>query len=205
MIARMEEATVRRRLDSRRVTGVVAAAAVGLVVAVVVWLVLDLTDDETTRPAAQPPATAAPAPAATALQPAVVSEAELRRLATVAGVPVYWAGTRSGTSLEVSRGTDGSFFVRYLPDGRSAGDARPALTVATYPRADGFDEVTGAAARADASSFELPGGGLAVADTSTRTNVHLAFPGRAYQVEVFSPVADVARRLVASGAVSPLG
>src|SRR6185436_16228570 len=98
MIARMEEATVRRRLDSRRVTGVVAAAAVGLVVAVVVWLVLDLTDDETTPPAA------------TELQPAVVSETELRRLATVAGVPVYWAGTRSGTSLEVSRGTDGSFF-----------------------------------------------------------------------------------------------
>jgi len=204
MIARMEEATVRRRLDSRRVTGVVAAAAVGLVVAVVVWLVLDLTDDETTPPAAQP-AAAAPAPAATALQPAVVSETELRRLATVAGVPVYWAGTRSGTSLEVSRGTDGSFFVRYLPDGRRAGDARPALTVATYPRADGFDEVTGAAARADASSFELPGGGLAVADTSTRTNVHLAFPDRAYQVEVFSPVAGAARRLVASGAVSPLG
>src|SRR6185436_17908967 len=103
MIARMEEATVRRRLDSRRVTGVVAAAAVGLVVAVVVWLVLDLTDDETTPPAAQP--------AAAALQPAVVSETELRRLATVAGVPVYWAGIRSGTSLEVSRGTDGSFFV----------------------------------------------------------------------------------------------
>jgi hypothetical protein len=200
----MEGATVRRGFNARRAAGVVAAAAVGLVVAVVVWLVLDLTDDERTQPAVQPVAVA-PAPATTALEPALVSEAELRRLAAVAGVQVYWAGRRPGTSLEVSRGTDASFFVRYLPVDREAGDPRPALTVATYPRNGGYDEVTGAASREDASSFRLPGGGLAVADTSTRTNVHLAFPGRAYQVEVFAPAAGVARRLVASGAVGPLG
>jgi len=94
--------------------------------------------------------------------------------------------------------------VRYLPRDREAGDGRPALTVATYPRTDGFGEVTGAAAREGASSFELPGGGLAVIDPEAETNVHFAFPERAYQVEVFAPTEGLARQLVESGAVTQL-
>jgi hypothetical protein len=187
-----------RTLDERRAAGIVAAVAVGLVIAVGTWLVLDRGDDARTE------ATVAPAPTATALQPALVSADELRRLAQVAGAPVFWAGTRPDTSLEVSRGTDGSFFVRYLPPGREAGDGRPALTVATYPRADGFGEVQGAAARDDATSFELPAGGLAVVDDAASTNVHFAYPEQPYQVEVYSPSEGVARQLVEAGAVAEL-
>ena len=36
------------------------------------------------------------------------------------------------------------------------------------------------------------------------TNVHLAFPGEAYQVEVFSPEGDLALRLVSNGKIQPV-
>lgn len=204
MIARVRRAVLSRIPTENRTAGAVAAVAVALVVAAGVWLLLDSDDEAAPAPTTNTAVTGGATTART-IAPALVSAAELRRLAAVAPVPVYWAGARPGTSLEVSRRADGAFFVRYLPGGRPAGDGRPALTVATYPRADGFGEIQGAADRPGADTFSLPGGGVAVYERSSPTNVHFAFPGQPYQVEVYSPSRDLARRLVAAGGVMRLG
>jgi hypothetical protein len=185
-----------------------ALIAVGLAGAFIAWLLVGRDDDElalgTSGTIAQTAtaATTAP-PAAFAVEPTLVSPEQLRGLAARNEIPVYWAGLRAGTRLEVSSRSDGTFYVRYLPAGVQAGDEGPALTVATYPRANGFAEVR-RAARRGTKTIPLPGGGLAVYDASGSTNVHLAYPHEPYQVEVFSPRLDVARGLVVSGAVQPL-
>ena len=133
--------------------------------------------------------------------PEIASLADLRALAD-SGETFYWAGVRSGTQIELAA-SDGTVFIRYLPPGEPAGSTAPALTVATYPRANAFDEVSRAAEDADATQLELPRGGLAVAGGTGGTNVHLAYPGQPYQVEVYSPRVGEALRLVANGTVRP--
>jgi hypothetical protein len=185
-----------------------ALIAVGLAGAFIAWLLVDRDDDEpglgTSAAIAQTGTAATTGPAAAfAVEPRLVSPEQLRGLAARNEIPVYWAGVRAGTRLEVSSRSDGTFYVRYLPSGVPPGDDGPALTVATYPRAHGFAEVQ-RAARPGTKTIRLPGGGIAVYDASGSTNVHLAYPDEPYQVEVFSPRLDVARGLVASGAVQPL-
>ena len=55
----------------------------------------------------------------------------------------------------------------------------------------------------DGTELALPRGGLAVAGESGGTNVHLAYPGQPYQVEVYSPLVGEALRLVGNGTVRP--
>ena len=81
---------------------------------------------------------------------------------------------------------------------------QPHLTVATYARPNGYAEVQAAAKNEGSRSLELDGGGLAVYDSKAPTNVHVAFPGQAYQIEVFSPENDLALRLVTNGKVRPV-
>jgi hypothetical protein len=95
-------------------------------------------------------------------------------------------------------------FVRYLPAGTAAGDMQPHLTVATYARPNGFAEIQAAAKNPKAKTIDLEGGGIAVYDPAVPTNVHLAYAEDAYQVEVFSPDAGVALRLVTKGAIRPV-
>jgi hypothetical protein len=192
--------TSRRRFGVR----IGALLAVGLAGAFVTWIAIAREDDDP-PPATSPVTTASAtgtAPLLT-LEPTLLSPGELRRLVAAKPTPVFWVGRRSGVQIEASGRTDGTFYVRYLPSGWQAGDGRATLTIATYPRANGFAEVR-RSARDGATSFRLPGGGLAVHEAGAATNVHFAYPGQAYQVEVFAPRAGVARRLVASGAVRPL-
>jgi hypothetical protein len=185
-----------------------AVLAVGLAGAFLAWVLVDRDDDEAVRGMSPPIAETTPPDttgtvAAPAVEPILVDPDQLRGLAARNAIPVYWAGRRAGTSIEVSSRTDGTFYVRYLPPGVPPGDEGPALTVATYPRANGFAEVR-RAARKGTKTMRLPGGGLAVYGSGDSRNVHLAYPGEPYQVEVFSPRLDAARALVASGAVQPL-
>ena len=76
--------------------------------------------------------------------------------------------------------------------------------MATYARPNGFAEVQAASKNDGILSLKLENGGLAVYDPSAPTNVHFAYPGEAYQVEVFSPDDGVAMRLVANGKVRPV-
>ena len=137
--------------------------------------------------------------------PALVSQAQLERLAGSVDHPVYWAGPKSGYSYELTNTTDGRIFVRYLPNGVRAGDPRPNfLVVGTYAQPGGFPDLKRVAKRHGSVSFGLDGGGLAVFNTSRPTSVYFGYPGKASQVEVYSPSGDTARRLVLGGMILPI-
>jgi hypothetical protein len=135
----------------------------------------------------------------------LVSQAQLERLPEVVGHPVYWAGPRNGFSYELTRTINGRTFVRYLPSGVPAGDARPDfLVVGTYPRPGSFAVLERAANRPRSVSVKLPGRGLMVFASDKPKSVYLGYPGSEYQVEVFAPSSSTARRLVLSGAIAPI-
>ena len=92
--------------------------------------------------------------------------------------------------------------MRYLPLGVKAGAPEGKyLIVATYPFPKAFAALQ---AVAHGSQIGLPGGGIAVVDQAYPKSVHLAYPGVAYQVEVFDPSPARARQVAVSGDVQPV-
>jgi len=135
-----------------------------------------------------------------------VSVVELTRVSGSIGHPIYWAGSRSGQTYELSQTQDGRVYIRYLPRGTKIGDPKPNyLTVGTYPQAKAFATLKATAKKQGAPTIELRGGGLAFADKERPTSVYLAYPGSAYQIEVYHPSAARARALVTSGEIVPVG
>jgi hypothetical protein len=171
-----------------------AVIAVGLAAAFVAWLVL-ARDSDSTNPARTT--------TVAELKPSLVSLDELRDLAGESDAPLYWAGARQGRDYEVTRTNGGTTYLRYLRDGIPAGDPEPQLTVVTYSLPNALARLR-AGRPGRSTRIPLDGGGLAVIDPSRPTNVHLAYPGQAVQVEVFAPEPGLARQLVESGAVRPL-
>ncbi len=132
------------------------------------------------------------------------SESELRDFAASSSHPVYWAGPRNGQTYELTRTSDGRVFVRYLPEGVKAGDPRPEfLTVGTYPRARAYAELRRAAKAPGATSRQISQGGIAVLSKGS-SSVYFGYPDAAYQVEVYAPGPDAARKLVLGGQVVPI-
>ena len=165
-------------------------AAVGLAAFLVGWLALGRGGD---------------APQASANGASAASESELKAVADSASHPVYWAGPREGQTYELTQTTNGFVYVRYLPEGTEVGDPRSRfLTVATYPRAGAFAELKRAAKAEGAVSLEIERGGLAVFNKARPTSVYLGYPDARYQVEVYHPSPDEARRLALSGQVVPV-
>ena len=128
----------------------------------------------------------------------VVSVTELRDSATAAGHPVYWAGERPGSELELTETEDGSFYVRYLSGGAEPGDERPIfLTVGTYPVPDAIGAVRRSAREAQVDPKKLPDGGLAFVPPTNTSSVYVAYPGSDYQIEIYHPdpatALDIAR------------
>lgn len=56
-----------------------------------------------------------------------------------------------------------------------------------------------------AVGLRLPGGGVGLFRPRHPTNIYVAFPGSNYQVEVYSPKSEGARRLVAAGKLQAAG
>jgi hypothetical protein len=168
-----------------------ALIAVGLAAFLIAWVAMNRSDD------APPPAAGSGASAA--------SESELRAFADSVSHPVYWAGPKEGYTYELTQTTDGLVYVRYLPEGTDVGDTRSQfLTVGTYPRTGAFAELQRAAKAKGAVSLKVGDDGLAVFSQSKPTSVYLGYPDAKYQVEVFHPSPDEARRLALSGAVVPV-
>lgn len=177
-----------------RISAIVAIIAVCVVVA---WLVsLRMQGSDAATPSATPSAGAVQASG-----PAIVTAQDVLDAASTVGHAVYWAGEREGTQLELTVGADGSVFVRYLPAGASAGVEAPYLTVATYPDANAYANLTEAAKQPGAASVKYAGGALAVASSETATNVNFGFENAGIQIEVFSPATGEAWSLIESGAV----
>ena len=138
--------------------------------------------------------------------PKVASAAELHSLAADVSRPLFWAGARPGLRYELTRTRRGKSFVRYLPDGVQAGDRRAAfLTVATYPQPRAYPVTEGSSRRRGMVRESTAGGGLAVWSRKRPNSVYLAYPGGNQLIEVFSPDAGEARRLVVAGQVGPVG
>ena len=137
--------------------------------------------------------------------PVETSVIELRALAAEADAPIFWAGTAPGTRFEVTETPAGKVFVRYLPPNVKVADKRPAfLTVGTYPYRRAYPVTDELSHQKGMARAPAPAGGLAVWNEKRPSSVYVAYPGSDLLVEVFSPKASEARRLVLDGEVGPV-
>lgn len=180
-------------------------AGVALVVAALIaaWLVVDRGDSTSARGTIGAiGTTGTPGPIATGIKPAGLSARGLKALAGVVGQPIYWAGPRAGYLYELSRTTNGSVYIRYLPPGFEPGaEEGKLLIVATYPLSralDALKKVSGG------RGIDIPGGGLALVSEDNPKSVHVAFPKVDYQIEVFDPAPGRALEAASSGQVRPV-
>ena len=180
-----------------------AVIAVAVAIGVVVWLLFIRGDDDGSD-------TGPPGQIVTSdvqpIGPAPASGEDLKAAAAELGHPLYWAGRHEDGDVELTVTADGRAFVRYLTDGAEAGDENANfLTVGTYQVENAEAALTEVAGREGRESFEVPGGGLAVADAAEPTRVYFTPADSDLQIEVFDPEAGRARELVASGDIQPIG
>jgi hypothetical protein len=173
--------------------------------AIVAGVILAATSGSSS-PNVAPSTPGAPSPAAvssTTVQ--AVSVATLRELPTSLGHPVYWAGPMARATYELTRTPDGRVYVRYLTGGAKVGSPLPYfLTVGTYVVPNAEAAVSAAAAQPGAVRVPLQGG-VAFYNRARPTSVYFAYSGSNVQVETYDPSASVARQLVESGAIKPVG
>jgi hypothetical protein len=170
-----------------------ALLAIGAAAFFVAWLVLRDGGNSTTS--------GTPAPGAVQ----AASRDDLRSLAGSLDHPLYWAGVKKNFTYELTRTTDGRVYIRYLPAGVKVGDKRAKfLTIGTYPRKKAFAELERAAKSQGSVKVGFGHGGLMVFSQAKPTSVYFGFPNARFQVEVYDPSADTARRLVLAGQVVPI-
>jgi hypothetical protein len=134
-----------------------------------------------------------------------VSAGQLRDLAASVRHPVFWLGAKQGFTYELTRTSNGSIYVRYLPPGVSLGAKEPYLTVATYPFTGAYQAIQSVANARGATRITLARGGVAEVARGDQTSAHAAYPGVDYQVEVFDPTPGTASALVQSGGLTAFG
>jgi hypothetical protein len=136
----------------------------------------------------------------------IVSAARLRSLAASARRSIYWAGPRPGTRLEFTQKSDGTTYVRYLTGSATAGaPGGNYVVIATYAQPDAIRRVKRTAEQEHFRITKLPSGAVAVTKPGRPQNIHVAYPGLPYQIEVYAPRPAEARKIVFGGAVQPVG
>jgi hypothetical protein len=163
---------------------IVLALAVGLIL----WLVLRDTGGSTTSS-----------------NTTAVSVGQIKKLAASVGHAVFWVGPRDGYTYELTRQSNGTIIIRYLPQAAKVGDKKPHLTVATYPFPGAFPAIENAAKRSGSASFRISDNGLAVFAKRYPQSVHVAYPGSSYQVEVYDPKRGTAAAILKSGQLTAFG
>jgi hypothetical protein len=132
----------------------------------------------------------------------IVSADSLREAAAEGTTPVYWAGERDGTELELSRPDKERTYVRYLTGDAEAGDKRADfLTVSTYAQPNAVASLRRQSKRSGGTIAHAPGNATVYFDQENPRSVYLAYPGTPVEVEVFDPSFKRALRLVDSGQV----
>src|SRR4051794_12919760 len=127
---------------------------------------------------------------------------DLEKLAGSVGHPIYWAGQRSDTRLELTVTSDGNVYIRYLDPGTPIGSRQTAaLTIGSYPVDDGYAATQQIARRPGSRTARTPDGGLVVTNTSTPTSTYVAYRGRSVQVEVYDPNPAEGFSLATSGEI----
>lgn len=133
-----------------------------------------------------------------------VSPAQLRTLAASVAHPVFWVGPKQGYTYELTRNSDGSLLLRYLPPGVKVGATEQYLTVATYPFAGAFAAIQRVLRQGGTTPIRLAHKGLAEYPTTNPKDVHAAYPGIDYQVEVFDPTGK-AVAIIKAGLLTSFG
>jgi hypothetical protein len=136
-------------------------------------------------------------------KPKAATPADLKSLAGSLGHPIYWAGPKKGYTYELNRSPNGNLSIRYLPPGVRVGASQAYLSVGTYPFAGALAGIQRVAKSKGQLSIKLAGGGLAVYSSKNPNDVHLAYPGSNYQVEIFDP-AGKTRQIVVSGQITSI-
>ena len=137
--------------------------------------------------------------------PALLTAQVLAAVTADVGHDVYGVAAPAGTRPEITRGSNGEVWVRYLSGEAKIGDKRADyLTVGTYPRSDALAAAKAAASGDRQRSVELADGGVMLWSIERPESVYAASPGSNLLVEVYSPDAARARALVSDGAVAPL-
>jgi excisionase family DNA binding protein len=137
--------------------------------------------------------------------PVGATEQDLTTLSQELHQPIYWAGTQSGTRMELTE-TDSSYaYLRYLTEDSPVGDPSPDfLTVGTYPSLNAYRNLRSYAAHSRANTRRIQNGGLAVVVPGSPTSVYFAYPHEDVQVEVYDPQPQHALDLVRTGVVRPV-
>jgi hypothetical protein len=177
----------------RRHIAIGAVVVIAVVVGLVLWLVL--RGGSSTH-------SGSPIPGGSRAVP--ISVAGLRTIASL-GIPVYWAGTRPGYVLELTKGDKNRVYLRYVPEDVQIGSRTPHLTIGTYPLTGAYAETVKSAGESDSVPISIGNGGIAYYRRDAPTNVFFAYPGSDYQVEVYDPAPGRARALVTSGRVEAVG
>jgi hypothetical protein len=170
---------------------VAALLVIAIAVGVILWLVLRDKGGSST------PSSASNATA--------VSVSQIQTLATSVGHPVFWVGRKAGYTYELTRTSNGSIFIRYLPQGVQVGAKKAYLTVATYPFPGAFAAIKAASKQSGSTPITIANNGLAEISGRDPSSVHVAYPGVDYQIEVFDPTGGVATSLVAGGKLAAFG
>jgi hypothetical protein len=134
-------------------------------------------------------------------RPVQVSVKSLAKVASTTSTPIYWSGPRPQQTYELTRTSQGGFLVRYLPPGTQIGVPTPYLTVGTYAVKNALAAIKRLGLVKGSTQIKLTGGGLAVTDPHFPRSVYLAYPGSAWEIEVFDPSLAQARQLVTSGQI----
>lgn len=156
-------------------------------------------------------ATASPLPSSltvTAFGPAIVTADELQARARSAGYPadypLYWAGEVTGTNIELTVMADGTWAVRYLPEGTKAGSPNDSLTVVTFYQPDGPSRVTSIAEEPTATSKTYSGGAIAASSAENPSEISFAYEGYPMLGVVTSPNPTAAWQLLDKGVIRPV-
>jgi hypothetical protein len=178
------------RSRSYRRVGPTAVIALAALVGLAAWLVIDSRKDSSPKSSGN-------------TGPVALSRSGLKRFAGTISQPIYWVGPRRGKMYEITRSSRGTY-LRYLPTGVKAGDSRPLLTIGTYPYQNAYAVAKTGSKAPDTVAQDIGGGGIATYNTKHPTNVYVAYPGSAYQVEVYDSKPAVAQRLATRGQVQPV-
>lgn len=132
----------------------------------------------------------------------IVSLARLRALALAGGRAIYWAGPQPGTKLEYTQKTNGITYVRYLTGSAKAGaPGANDIVIATYLQPNAYTRVKRTAERQHLFVAQLRNSAIAVTRPDRPQNINVVYPGRPYQVEVYTPKPAETRRLVFGDAI----
>jgi hypothetical protein len=117
-----------------------------------------------------------------------LTEAQLREVVLKNKLTAYWSGPLDKALYSLVANSNGQVFVRYLPEGQGLADtAAKYRVIASYPQPNAYSVTQAAGNQANAISFINADGAQVFYSKSYATNVYLAFPESAFEVEIFDP------------------